>query len=113
MASKVQTILVDDITGKEIAAGEGETISFAINGTEYTIDLDAKNTKKFYDAIAPYQDHATRIGRAKVTQMRRGRKNDEVDNAAVRAWAESNGYDVSSRGRIKGEIVEAFRAANA
>jgi hypothetical protein len=36
-----------------------------------------------------------------------------LDTQAVRAWAESNGYEVSSRGRIKGEIIEAFRAANA
>jgi len=29
----------------------------------------------------------------------------------VRAWAAGNGDEVSLRGRIKGEIIEAYRAA--
>jgi Lsr2 len=34
-----------------------------------------------------------------------------VDHAAVRAWAAANGVTVSPRGRIKDEVVEAYRAA--
>ena len=34
-----------------------------------------------------------------------------VDNAAVRAWAAANGVTVSPRGRIKDEVIEAYRAA--
>jgi hypothetical protein len=116
VAQRVHTVLIDDITGKEISEGEGETISFAVEGTEYSIDLDAKNAKKFRDALSFYQDHATKLGRSGVTSIRRGRggssrSSSEVDNNAVRKWAEANGYEVSSRGRIKGEIIEAYRAA--
>jgi len=32
--------------------------------------------------------------------------------AAIRDWAHSNGYDVSDRGWIKAEVVEAFEAAH-
>lgn len=32
-------------------------------------------------------------------------------SAAIRAWAQENGYKVSARGRIRAEIVDAFRAA--
>ncbi len=34
-----------------------------------------------------------------------------VDTAAVRAWAAANGLAVSPRGRIKDEVIEAYRAA--
>ena len=117
MAQKVQTLLVDDITGKEIAAGEGETIRFAVNGTDYEIDLDTKSAKKFHDSLGLYIDHARKVGRATVTPIKRGGRRSgpagpEVDLAAVRAWAESNGYQVSHRGRIKTEIMDAYRAAN-
>nr|WP_330359970.1 histone-like nucleoid-structuring protein Lsr2 [Mycobacteroides abscessus] len=32
--------------------------------------------------------------------------------AAIRQWARKNGYEVSDRGRIKAEVVEAFEAAH-
>ncbi len=31
---------------------------------------------------------------------------------AVREWARSNGHEVSSRGRISAELLEAYRVAN-
>jgi hypothetical protein len=34
-----------------------------------------------------------------------------VDTAAVRAWAAANGLSVSPRGRIKDEVLQAYRAA--
>ncbi len=34
-----------------------------------------------------------------------------VDSAAVRAWAAANGLTVSPRGRIKDEVLKAYRAA--
>lgn len=113
MAQRVVTALIDDLTGKEIPLGEGETIRFAVNGIEYEIDLDNKGAAKFHTALQFYIDHARKVGRATVTPMRRSRKNAEVDPAAVRAWAESNGIEVNARGRIKGEIVEQYRAAMA
>jgi hypothetical protein len=34
-----------------------------------------------------------------------------VDNRAVRAWAASNGIELSERGRIPGVVIEQYRAA--
>ncbi|MBA0048572.1 Lsr2 family protein [Mycobacteroides sp. LB1] len=31
---------------------------------------------------------------------------------AIREWARKNGHDISSRGRISANIVDAFNAAN-
>ena len=114
MAQRVVTALVDDVTGKEIPQGEGETIRFAVNGTQYEIDLDTKGAEKFHKTLAFYIDHGRKVGRAgTVTQIRRTRKNDEVDPAAVRAWAESNGIEVNARGRLRSDVVEQYRAAMA
>jgi len=35
----------------------------------------------------------------------------EVDPAAVRAWAASNGVSVSARGRVSATVIEQYRAA--
>jgi hypothetical protein len=115
MSQKIQTIIIDDLDGHELAPGQGRTIEFAFDGTSYTIDLSDKNAAAFEKAISKYVGAGTKLGRGRgsVTPMRRSKKNDEIDNQAVRSWAESNGYEVSSRGRIKAEIVEAFREAMA
>ena len=115
MAQKVVTLLTDDISGKEIPDGEGETFDFAFQGYTYSIDLDAKNAKKFRDSMSFYIDRARRTGRASVTPLRRSaesrRGSSELDPAQVRVWAEENGWDVSPRGRIRAEVLDAYRVA--
>ena len=49
MAKRVTEHLVDDIDGSEAA----ETIRFAVDGTEYEIDLSERNASEFHDAFAP------------------------------------------------------------
>ena len=46
--------------------------------------------------------------------QRTGRRNKrpEVSASAVREWARSNGHQVSDRGRVAAELVEAYRAAH-
>ncbi|RZS82988.1 Lsr2 protein [Motilibacter rhizosphaerae] len=34
-----------------------------------------------------------------------------IDSSAVRSWARENGYQVSDRGRISGEVIAAYQAA--
>jgi hypothetical protein len=43
-----------------------------------------------------------------------GRRNKRtvVAASAVRDWARSNGYEVSSRGRLSAGLIDAYRAAN-
>lgn len=116
MVQQIQTIIIDDIDGHELSAGQGRTIEFSFDGTTYSIDLSDKNAAAFEKAIGKYTQAATKLSRAgrnSATPTRRGKKNDDLDLSAVRAWAESNGYEVSSRGRVKGEIIDAFREAMA
>ena len=114
LAQRTVVQLVDDITGKEIADGEGETITFAVNGTQYSIDLDARGAKKFYDSLSFYTDHATKVGRAGAAASggrARRRRGSEADPAAIRVWAAENGIEVSARGRISADVVERYHAA--
>jgi hypothetical protein len=106
MAQRVSVEFVDDVDGKPAE----ETIPFGLDGAEFEIDLSKKNASALRKALDPWVQSARRVGgrktRATAVQMPTG-----VDNAAVRAWAGSNGYEVSARGRISAEIVEKYRAA--
>ena len=67
MAQKVTVVLEDDLVG-----GPAEqTIRFAFEGTDYEIDLNAKNAAKFSKQLAPYLEHA-RPGRAGAASPPRG-----------------------------------------
>ena len=50
MAQRVQIILEDDYDG----GTADETVSFALDGAEYEIDLSAKNAAGLRDALAPW-----------------------------------------------------------
>jgi hypothetical protein len=105
MAQKVTVVLEDDLTG-----GPAEqTIRFAFEGTDYEIDLNAKNAAKFSKQLAPYLEHARRAGRA---QSRPGRTvANRQRSGEIRAWAKEHGLAVSERGRIPASVVEQYNAA--
>jgi hypothetical protein len=50
MAQQVQTLLIDDLDGGEAE----ETVRFGLDGTEYEIDLSAKNADALRKALAWY-----------------------------------------------------------
>jgi hypothetical protein len=111
MTQRTVVTLEDDLTG-EVAH---ETVSFALDGRAYEIDLSDTNAAALRESLAQYVAAARRAGRVNVPAARRGSPlrhvATEVDPAAVRAWAASNGYEVSPRGRISRAVQDAFRAA--
>ena len=58
MAQRVQIILEDDYDG----GTADETVTFALDGTEYEIDLSAKNAAGLRDAMSPWLGHARKTG---------------------------------------------------
>jgi amphi-Trp domain-containing protein len=52
-----------------------------------------------------------RRGRRSASADTAGSTSNGVDTAAVRAWAAANGLSVSPRGRIKDEVLQAYRDA--
>ncbi|MFC7329273.1 histone-like nucleoid-structuring protein Lsr2 [Marinactinospora rubrisoli] len=110
MAQKVQVLLVDDLDGGEAE----ETVSFAVDGATYEIDLSEKNASKLRDALAPYVDAArkapAKAGRGGGRRQQRNAPSRER-SAEIRAWAKAAGKQVNERGRIPASIVAEYEAA--
>ena len=109
MAQRVEVVLIDDIDGGDAE----ETVTFALDGVTYEIDLSDKNAKKLRDDFANWTGHARRAGAAKGPSRRRAAGSAKrTDLAAVREWARANGHAVSDRGRISAEIQSAYDKAH-
>jgi hypothetical protein len=118
MAQRTIVQLTDDLDGKPIADGHGETVRFALDRQDYEIDLGEKNAKAMRDAMNKYVAAARRVsggtrGRSRGGSRSAAAATRDYDPKAVRAWAESQGIEVSQRGRVPAELVAKFQAANA
>ena len=82
MAQKITVALEDDVDG----GPADETVRFAIGGVDYEIDLSRKNAAAFRRQLAPFLDHARKVGRG--ARRRPGRSAASRDRSgAIRAWA--------------------------
>jgi hypothetical protein len=113
VAQKVQVLLVDDLEGGEA----DETVTFALDGVAYEIDLTHENAGKLRELLAPYtaggrkqsgRVSAVRGGRARAPRPVGG----NPDTAKIRAWAKEEGYDVNDRGRVPSHLREAYEKAH-
>ncbi|MGW2325578.1 histone-like nucleoid-structuring protein Lsr2 [Streptomyces sp. NPDC001700] len=110
MAQKVQVLLVDDLDGGEA----DETVTFALDGKSYEIDLNTVNADKLRDALEPFTKGGRRTGgRASGGRGKaRAASGGGQDTAKIRAWAKENGYEVNDRGRVPATVREAYEKAN-
>ncbi|MFI8963623.1 Lsr2 family protein [Streptomyces sp. NPDC053493] len=111
MAQKVQVLLVDDLDGGEA----DETVTFALDGKSYEIDLTTANADKLRGLLEPYTKSGRRTGGRSTTARGKGRavaSGGSPDTAKIRAWAKENGYNVNDRGRVPAEIKAAYEDAN-
>ena len=110
MVKKVLVSLIDDFDGKPA----DETVQVGLDGVSYEIDLSTKNAKKLREHLQPWVNAGRRTGGSR---RRRGvgtggASIDRKQSADIRNWARRSGYEVASRGRIRAEVVDAFRAAH-
>ncbi|WP_433784600.1 histone-like nucleoid-structuring protein Lsr2 [Actinomycetospora sp. CA-101289] len=124
MAQKTIVTLVDDLTGEE--AEDISTVEFALDGVTYEIDLDEKNSSKLRDALADYVAAARRTGGRRASNGGRRRSGggagtgtpratspggyDRETSKQIREWAKGQGFEVSDRGRVPNNVVEAWEA---
>lgn len=116
MATKTITVFTDDLDGTELPAGT-RTTRFSLDGIDYEIDLSADNRRALSQALEPFiaagRRAGTSAGRSSAPRAKSsGKRGDAERLAAIRSWAQSNGYQVGDRGRIKAEIVDAYDAAH-
>lgn len=116
MAQRVQIILEDDYDGGEA----DETVSFALDGAEYEIDLSSANAAELRNALAPWLSHARKVGgrrRSRAAAPAAARPSAATEGPGstsdIRSWAQENGMEVSSRGRISSEVRAAYEQAHA
>ena len=123
MAQKTVVTLVDDLSGEE--AEDISTVEFALDGVTYEIDLDEDNSAALRDALANYVAAARRTGGRRAAAAGRRRSGgagtgtpratspggyDRETSKQIREWAKGEGFEVSDRGRVPNNVVEAWEA---
>ncbi|MFE9426635.1 Lsr2 family protein [Kitasatospora sp. NPDC006697] len=115
MAQRVQVILEDDLDG----GSADETVTFALDGVAYEIDLKSGNAEKLRNLLAPYVEKGRKQSGRLTSARRTGGRTaarpaaGSADTAKIRTWAKDNGYNVNDRGRVPSNVREAYEAANA
>lgn len=107
MALETIVQLLDDIDGKPAQ----ETVTFALDGLTYEIDLSAKNADKLRKTFTPYVDKARKADTRRRTLRSGVRAADDRQRAAdIRAWARQHGISVNERGRIPTQVAQAYES---
>ncbi|CRK55627.1 Histone protein Lsr2 [Alloactinosynnema sp. L-07] len=113
MAQKTVVELVDDLDG----GTADETVTFALDGVDFLIDLSTENATRLRESLAEFVGHARRTGGRKakvnaVTARKSPSAADKADNQAIREWARSQGESIAERGRIPQALVIKFQEAH-
>lgn len=111
LASKVIRVFINGIDGSDA----DETVSFRPDGTVYEIDLSSENAVGLREALAPYIAAGRKTaprGKQSVRSKRQGKPRSR-NSSDIREWAQHNGYETSTRGKIPSRILEAHEKATA
>ena len=110
MAQKVQVLLIDDVDG----AAADETVTFALDGVTYEIDLTAERASQLRDSFATWVGHARKVGGRSTSGAAppAARRRRAHAAHALPEWAQGHGLEVSERGRISADVREAYDKAH-
>ncbi len=109
MVRKTVVTHIDDLDGTTA----DETVTFSLDRVDYEIDLSTANAEALREALSVYVGAAHRTGGQKPPRSSGGpARTDKEQLNAMRRWARENGFEVSDRGRIPGNVMEAYEAAN-
>lgn len=108
MAQRVQVLLVDDL---DTTSSADETVTFALDGVTYEIDLASENAARLREDLAPWIGHARRSTTRKASARGSAGKKRK-DQSEIREWARRSGHKVSDRGRISAEVQAAYDKAH-
>jgi Lsr2 len=106
VAQRTQIVFTDDLDG----GPADTTVSFAVDGTAYEIDLSTTHAEELRAALQPFIAAGRRVGGSSRRSAKSGRSGPSP--SAVREWAKTEGIKVSDRGRVPAELIVKFQAAN-
>jgi hypothetical protein len=109
VAQKVVVNLVDDLD----EGPADETVAFGLDGAEYEIDLSEANADRLRELLADYVAAGRRIGGRRRASGKTTAKAAADEAGRIRKWAERNGHELASRGRIPNHVAAAYREARA
>jgi hypothetical protein len=108
MAQRVMVEVTDDFDGTPGAS----TVKFGLDGNDYEIDLSDEHAEQFRSFVQNYVNVGRKVAAGSGAKKRRaGGAGRGGDAAAMREWAQANGYEVNQRGRISADIKKAYAAA--
>lgn len=116
MAQKVLVELVDDLDGT--VSDDITTVTFGLDGVNYEIDLTEDNADNLRTTLEDFINAGRRTGgrlkRSAGTVAKRPAPTaaDREQTKAIRDWARQNGFELSDRGRIPSQVLEAFETAH-
>lgn len=120
MAERRVITLIDDLAHDNTTVAD-ETVSFALDGTQYEIDLTTDNARTLRARLKEFIQAARTVKAAprRVTQPAEAltggsatssRHQGGVSPTEARAWAVKNGIRVPKRGRLPKDIKEAYNS---
>jgi hypothetical protein len=116
MVQKYITQVLDDLDGTVLEDGKFETVKFAVDGQTYALDLSQKHVEQFHKDLGKYVEKARldkdRSPANKASTSSKTKRSVSEDLAAIREWANKNGYTVAERGRIPTNVMDAYSAAH-
>ncbi|GAB3471928.1 Lsr2 family protein [Kineococcus endophyticus] len=113
MAQTTRILLTDDLDGSEAT----QTVTFAVDGITYEIDLSDEHAAQLRESVAVYVDRARKLRGSAIKKRTASRPasrkpaGDKTDTQQVRAWAKEHGIEVSERGRLSNDLIVRFQEA--
>jgi hypothetical protein len=108
VAQRTQIVFTDDLDG----GAADTTVTFAVDGVAYEIDLSNTHAEEFRSALRPFVAVARKVTDRSKRPGRASSRSSAPSPSAVREWAKAEGIKVSDRGRVPAELVVKFQAAN-
>lgn len=103
--NKYQVVeVLSDISGEKGAS----TVTYSVNGQQYSIDLTEPEAKEFQEMLAPYVA-VSAVGKRRGPRLR----STPEETAAIRTWAEATGHALTPAGRVPAVTRHAYLEAQA
>lgn len=105
-------VLVERLVSDD-ADGDTQTLDFSYRGADYQMDLSARDARALDKLLAPVLAASRLKDKRPVTRRPATKTPGGVPVAkAVRAWAKTEGIEVSDRGRVAADVVKRYQDAH-